>query len=104
MSLVFTPLESPTHNQAVSYDRGTKRTVAMGAGRLRLQPSDSVLCLMRIAYARFLKDNTFSDGDVKVRLSVTPSDSVLCLVRIAHARFLSRQNSLSEGDVKVCQS
>ena len=34
----------------------------------------------------------------------SPSDSVLYVMKIAHARFQIRQNTLSDGDVKICLS
>ena len=65
-----TRLRPLIHSQELSYDRGTKHTVAMGADILRLHGL-SVLCLMRIAKARFQSDNTLSDGDVKTGLTLT---------------------------------
>ena len=70
-------------------------------------PSDSVLCLTRAVYARFLPDTTLSDDDVKVCLSYdTGTKHTACIgADILDFTVLQcpvsdeRRNTMSDDDV-----
>ena len=87
-------LFDPIHSQALSYDSGTKHTVAMGADRLRLDR------LMRIAHARFLSDTTLSNSDVKACPMET---SINCTKAAVHSRLFRLSRSFHTIGVSPSQ-